>query len=200
MMKKPKRPIISDYEQVTPVKPEGTKDMVLRWLVARHPDSYIESPTFQFRVFDIYPYGNTSHHIHAWEHVFFVVKGCGHLKTGIGDFPYRKNQFAFVPPYLDHQFFAGKCSLRMICVIPNPQEGKSLIPLSEEDWGILFKLREAIKNEDMEEIGRITNILYNLSPEIRTFHAMILEGMKERALQEMYEFIEEVTIPEKRRF
>gem|GEM_PF-546625 len=191
-MKNPKIPQIVDYEKVEPDTPKGTKDMELRWLVARHPKSHIESPHFQFRVFDIKPNGNTSHHIHAWEHVFFVVEGDGVLKTGIGEYPFRKNQFAFVPPYLDHQFLAGKNGLKMICVIPNPDPKYKLIPLTEDDWGILFKLKKAILRDDAKEVGRIVNALYDLEPDMRIYHAMLVDGMKKTAYNNILTFLNEV--------
>ena len=195
MMKSPKIPQIVDYKEVEPDIPKNTKDMELRWLVARHPKSHIESPHFQFRVFDIEPHGHTSHHIHAWEHVFFVVEGSGYLKTGIGIFPYRKDQFAYVPPYLDHQFFADENGLKMICVIPNPIPYHSLIPLEEKDWGILFKLKKAIVEDNIKEVGRIVNILYDLMPDMKRFHGMLVDGMKKTAYAQLLNFLDGVLAP-----
>ena len=195
MLKDPKIPQIVDYKEVEPVMPDRTEDMELRWLVARHPKSYIESPHFQFRVFDINPNGHTSHHIHAWEHVFFVVAGSGYLKTGLGTLPYQEDQFAYVPPYLDHQFFAEKDSpLRMICVIPNPTPQHKLIPLEEDDWGVLFKLKRAIMEDNPMEVSRILNVLYELTPEIKMYHGEMADGMKKTAYTQMLNFIQEVSI------
>jgi quercetin dioxygenase-like cupin family protein len=77
------------------------------------------APTFVMRVFEIEPGSATPHHVHAWEHEMFVVKGQGTLKSGSLERPLAGGDVVTVLPDEKHSVLnSGKGLLTVICVVP----------------------------------------------------------------------------------
>ena len=86
------------------------------------------APNFVMRLFNVAVGGHTPFHNHDFEHVVYVIKGQGTLKTPGGDHSFEEGDGVYVAPDEEHQFVnAGNCELVFTCTIPNrlvspPQE------------------------------------------------------------------------------
>jgi quercetin dioxygenase-like cupin family protein len=106
-------------EDVEGTRPEGTKGVVFRQLLAKN----VNAPNFYLRLFDVEPGGNTPKHLHEWEHEVFVVTGRGKIVLADSERPLSEGDAVLVEPNEAHQFVNDSDSLmRMICVIPRPKE------------------------------------------------------------------------------
>jgi quercetin dioxygenase-like cupin family protein len=104
--------------EVEGTRPEGTKGVVFRQLLAGN----VDAPNFYLRVFDVEPGGNTPRHTHDWEHEVFVVTGKGKIVLADRGYPLTEGDAVLVQPNEIHQFVNDSDSLmRMICVIPRPK-------------------------------------------------------------------------------
>lgn len=78
------------------------------------------APNFVMRLFNVAVGGHTPFHHHDFEHVVYVIKGQGMLKTPGGDHPFEEGDGVYVAPDEEHQFVnAGNCELVFTCTIPN---------------------------------------------------------------------------------
>jgi quercetin dioxygenase-like cupin family protein len=100
---------------------EGAKDT---W--KQSPISTIDgTPTASLRVFTIMPGGHTPYHIHAFEHMNYIIEGEGALVMENGDErPLNKGDFALVMPGEKHQYKnrSSNNPMVMICVVPKEYE------------------------------------------------------------------------------
>ncbi len=83
------------------------------------------SPHFSLRVFTVEIGGNTPHHSHPYEHVNYVISGCGELvdEEGKGH-PLSAGDFALVQPDEVHQYrnTSDSEALVLICGVPREFE------------------------------------------------------------------------------
>jgi len=83
------------------------------------------SPLFCFRVFTIEPNGHTPYHRHPFEHLNYVMDGCGALVSESGEKKQLKaGDFALVLPEEKHRYENTSDSepLVMICAVPKDYE------------------------------------------------------------------------------
>jgi quercetin dioxygenase-like cupin family protein len=82
------------------------------------------TPTFSFRIFTIEPGGHTPHHTHSFEHLNYIIEGCGIVLAQDGEHIIKKGDFAMIPPGETHQFRNTSKSkpLVMICAVPKEYE------------------------------------------------------------------------------
>ena len=109
-----------NQESVEGSSPEGTKGVAFKPLVAEE----MGAPNFYMRLFDVAPGGNTPKHSHDWEHEVYVVKGSGKIVLESTQEPLSEGDAVLVMPNELHQFVNdGTSPMRMICVIPRPDDG-----------------------------------------------------------------------------
>ena len=109
-----------NQESIEGASPEGTKGVAFKQLVAEE----MGAPNFYMRLFDVAPGGNTPKHSHDWEHEVYVVKGSGKIVLEDTQEPLSEGDAVLVMPNELHQFVNDGASLmRMICVIPKPDDG-----------------------------------------------------------------------------
>jgi quercetin dioxygenase-like cupin family protein len=77
------------------------------------------APNFSLRLFEIEPGGNTPYHGHEWEHEVYIIEGIGFINGENKKLRIEKNDFIYIEPEEIHQFIAGDCGLKMICIVPN---------------------------------------------------------------------------------
>ena len=83
------------------------------------------SPAFSFRVFTIAPNGHTPFHIHAAEHLNYIISGCGALVSETGEeLGIGAGDFALVLPNEKHQYKNTSATepLVLICAVPKEYE------------------------------------------------------------------------------
>jgi len=83
------------------------------------------APNFSFRVFTVVPGGHTPYHIHASEHLNYVIQGEGVLVDEAGgEHPVKAGEFALVIPNEKHQYRNTSTTeeLKMICAVPSDYE------------------------------------------------------------------------------
>ncbi|UCE81154.1 MAG: cupin domain-containing protein [Methanobacteriota archaeon] len=106
-------------DAVSGSSPEGTKGVVFKQLIAKDAGA----PNFYLRIFDVSPGGHTPKHAHDWEHEVYVVKGSGKIVLEAAEEMLSTGDALLVSPGELHQFVNdGSSMLRMICVIPRPEE------------------------------------------------------------------------------
>jgi quercetin dioxygenase-like cupin family protein len=83
------------------------------------------TPTVSFRVFTIEPGGHTPYHIHAFEHINYIISGNGVLVTETGEErPVKKGDFVLVLPNEKHQYKNKSAAepFIVICAVPKDHE------------------------------------------------------------------------------
>jgi quercetin dioxygenase-like cupin family protein len=83
------------------------------------------SPVFSFRVFTIEPGGHTPFHSHPFEHLNYVISGCGALVQENGqELALKAGDFALVLPDEKHQYRNASSGepFIMICAVPKQYE------------------------------------------------------------------------------
>ncbi|MDA3948675.1 MAG: cupin domain-containing protein [Spirochaeta sp.] len=82
------------------------------------------SPTMSMRVLTVEPGGFSPYHSHPWEHLNYILAGCGVMVNEAGDeHPISAGNFAFVKPDEKHQFRnTGAEPLQFICLVPTERE------------------------------------------------------------------------------
>jgi quercetin dioxygenase-like cupin family protein len=83
------------------------------------------APTFSFRVFTTEPNGHTPIHKHPFEHLNYVIEGCGALVTEEGkEHKVKQGDFVLVLPNEKHQYknTSSKGSFIIICAVPKEYE------------------------------------------------------------------------------
>jgi len=82
-------------------------------------------PTFSFRVFSVAPGGHTPYHVHAFEHLNYIIQGEGELIDAKGTrHPLFAGDFALVEPNEKHQYRNSSVTdeFKMICAVPHSYE------------------------------------------------------------------------------
>ena len=100
---------------------EGAKDTYKQIPVSKNDGT----PTVSFRVFTIEPGGHTPYHIHAFEHINYIISGNGALVTETGEErPVKEGDFALVLPNEKHQYKNTSIAeaLVIICAVPKEYE------------------------------------------------------------------------------
>ncbi len=80
-----------------------------------------DAPSFSFRVFTVEPEGHTPYHIHAFEHMNYIIAGEGVLVDEVGgQHPVKAGDFAMVLPNEKHQYRNTSATedLKFICAVP----------------------------------------------------------------------------------
>ena len=110
-----------DKVEKTKMTMEGAKDTYKQIPISKNDGT----PTVSFRVFTIEPGGHTPYHIHAFEHINYIISGNGALVTETGEeHPVKKGDFALVLPNEKHQY-KNKSDTEpfiVICAVPKEYE------------------------------------------------------------------------------
>ncbi len=108
---------VHDVEPV-PVDMDGAKGVGMRLMISEADGA----PTFNLRVFDVEPGGNTPRHSHSFEHELFFLEGSGEVLL-YGEFhPVQAYDCILVPPDEEHCIRnVGDSCLRLICLVPQDQ-------------------------------------------------------------------------------
>lgn len=81
------------------------------------------APTFSIRVFTLEPGGSTPHHIHASEHLNYIMEGNGEVMEGDTPRQVSKGDFVLVTPHEKHQYRnTGNSPLVFMCMVPSEYE------------------------------------------------------------------------------
>jgi quercetin dioxygenase-like cupin family protein len=100
---------------------EGAKDVQKQIPLGRSEGT----PAYSFRVFTVAPGGHTPYHAHPYEHLNYVIEGCGALVEESGaEREVGKGDFALVLPNEKHQYRnrSQDQPLVMICAVPKEFE------------------------------------------------------------------------------
>jgi quercetin dioxygenase-like cupin family protein len=114
---------ITSLDMVKKVKMtmEGAKDTYKQIPISKGDGT----PTVSFRVFTIEPGGHTPYHIHAFEHINYIISGNGALVTETGEErPIKEGDFALVLPNEKHQY-KNKSNTKpfvVTCAVPKEYE------------------------------------------------------------------------------
>jgi quercetin dioxygenase-like cupin family protein len=78
------------------------------------------SPSFSFRVFTIQPGGHTPYHEHPFEHLNYIIQGCGRVERPEGALEITKGDFVLVLPGETHQYRNTSSTepLLLLCAVP----------------------------------------------------------------------------------
>lgn len=105
-----------------PLKSEGAEGVALVNMVGEEEGA----PNFVMRLFKIEPNGHTPFHHHDNEHVVYVIKGSGVVRTPDGDHLFESGDGVFVAPNEEHQFRnTGEGDLLFTCTIPLQKKNDS---------------------------------------------------------------------------
>ena len=81
------------------------------------------APNFIMRVFDVKPGSSTPFHSHPWEHEVYVLGGSGRVRGDADETELGAGSVVYVAPNEKHCFAnAGDDILRLVCVIPKPEQ------------------------------------------------------------------------------
>ncbi len=109
---------VKKYEEISlaEVTMDGVKN-TLKANVIGAPEGWSD---YTLRVFRIGKDGYTPRHRHDWEHVNYIIKGRGRLLIDDTWHELSANDFAFVPPNVEHQFVNPYDEdFEFICIVPN---------------------------------------------------------------------------------
>ena len=99
----------------SPVKDEGAVGARMAVLIGPQEGA----PNFIMRCIELDAGGCTPYHTHAWEHVVYILKGTGKLKSQEGDHDLKPGSSVLVLPGEKHQFAADSHTpLAFLCTIP----------------------------------------------------------------------------------
>ncbi len=77
------------------------------------------APNFSIRVFTLNPGGHTPHHIHASEHLNYILQGSGEVMAGDTPRDVSAGDYILVPPEQKHQYRnTGSEPLVFMCMVP----------------------------------------------------------------------------------
>jgi quercetin dioxygenase-like cupin family protein len=110
-----------DMVEKTKMTMEDAKDTYKQIPISKNDGT----PTVSFRVFTIEPGGHTPYHIHAFEHINYIISGNGALVTETGEeHPVKKGDFVLVLPDEKHQYKNKSASetFIVICAVPKEYE------------------------------------------------------------------------------
>jgi quercetin dioxygenase-like cupin family protein len=91
------------------------KDVKMKVLISETEgwDDYV------MRVLEVGPKGFTPHHAHPWPHINYIIEGIGELQIGDKIHLITNGSYAFVPPFVKHQFRnTSDKTLKFICIVP----------------------------------------------------------------------------------
>lgn len=81
------------------------------------------APNFSIRVFTLAPGGHTPHHVHASEHVNYILQGRGEVMDGDTPREVKAGDYILVTPQQKHQYRnTGTDPLVFMCMVPTAYE------------------------------------------------------------------------------
>lgn len=81
------------------------------------------APNFSIRVFTLEPGGHTPHHVHASEHLNYILQGSGEALEGDTPRAITAGDFVLVKPFEKHQYRnTGSGPLVFMCMVPSAYE------------------------------------------------------------------------------
>ncbi len=86
----------------------------IRWLVGPSDGA----GNFYMRLFRVEPGGHINAHFHPWEHEIYILEGTGTIRLGKTKVDVREGFAVYIPPNVEHEYWAGDQGMRFICVIP----------------------------------------------------------------------------------
>lgn len=86
----------------------------IRWIIGE-PDN---PPTFYMRLFEMEPGAHIKPHFHPWEHEIFILDGSGRLRIGGETYEVSGGTAVYIPPNVEHEYWAGREGMRFLCMIP----------------------------------------------------------------------------------
>lgn len=108
-----------DFQDVPMQTYEGMEGVTIRWVIGEN----VEAPNYYMRIIDVQVGHATGYHQHPWEHETYVLEGEGAVRQGEERTPIAPGTCVYVAPDEIHQFInTGEAVLRIICVIPKPQQ------------------------------------------------------------------------------
>ncbi|ABM79957.1 cupin domain-containing protein [Hyperthermus butylicus] len=106
-------------------KLEGVR---IRWLI-RDSDG---ARAFAMRYFTMEPGSHIPGHKHPWEHEIFVIKGSMKVRIGSNTYDVGEGSFIFIPPNVEHEYWAGSEGAHFLCLIPlKPTVDENYDPCSQ---------------------------------------------------------------------
>ncbi len=109
--------VIKSVRDVTadPIEQDGVVGVSMRVMLSESDGA----PTFNLRVFDVEPGGNTPRHVHPYEHELFILEGAGEVLLDGAYHPVKPQDAILVPPNHEHQIRnPHDARLRLICLVP----------------------------------------------------------------------------------
>jgi len=86
----------------------------IRWLIGPEGDY-----NFYMRVFEMPPGSHIKGHSHPWEHEILVLEGGGRVRIGSTTYDVGEGNFMYIPPNVEHEYWAGERGMRFLCIIPS---------------------------------------------------------------------------------
>jgi len=81
------------------------------------------APNFSIRVFTLEVGGHTPHHVHASEHLNYILQGSGEVMDGDTPRAISAGDYVLVPPDQKHQYRnTGNGPLVFMCIVPSAYE------------------------------------------------------------------------------
>jgi len=108
-----------DAEPLPESMAEGTR---IRWLIGEKDSP----PTFYMRLFEMGPSGHIKAHFHPWEHEIFVLEGSGEVRIGSRKYRVEAGTAIYIPPNVEHEYWAGGEGMRFLCIIPKGETAPRL--------------------------------------------------------------------------
>ncbi len=107
---------VAHYTSITesPVSEDMATGTTIRWLIADADGA----KTFYMRMFKMEANGHIKAHYHPWEHEIFILEGSGRLRIGSRTYNVYSGMVVYIPPNVDHEYWAGEEGMRFLCMIP----------------------------------------------------------------------------------
>ncbi len=93
--------------------------VTIRWLIGPG-----EGFNFYMRVFRMPPGSHIKGHSHPWEHEILILEGSGRVRIGSKTYEVSKDTFLYIPPNVEHEYWAGEGGMRFLCIIPSGPTAK----------------------------------------------------------------------------
>lgn len=93
---------------------EKVPGVYIRWLISSEDGA----PTFAMRLFTVEPGAHIPGHKHPWEHEIYVLRGSMRIRIGQREYSVSRGGFVYVPPNVEHEYFAGEDGVEFLCIIP----------------------------------------------------------------------------------
>lgn len=97
-----------------PVPESMASNTTIRWLIGEDDNP----PTFYMRLFEMAPNAHINAHFHPWEHEIYILEGSGRVRIGNRFYDVSRDVVVYIPPNVEHEYWAGGMGLKFLCVIP----------------------------------------------------------------------------------